>query len=107
MRIILHTAEQGHKNQNHVAEQEIGFLAKRWKLQMTKKRYRNGCGALVLCMKVNYYPEWLVEPIIRLDMKKLPDKPQISANGWTLSSMILYGGWIDQSNQMLWTTHVS
>jgi hypothetical protein len=38
MRIMLHTTEQGRKNQNHVAEREIGFLAKRWKLQMTKKR---------------------------------------------------------------------
>ena len=37
MRNILHTTEQGRKNQNHVAEREIGFLAKRWKLRMTKK----------------------------------------------------------------------
>jgi Reverse transcriptase (RNA-dependent DNA polymerase) len=37
MRIILHTTEQGRKNQNHAAEREIGFLAKRWKLRMTKK----------------------------------------------------------------------
>jgi hypothetical protein len=32
MRILLHTTKQGHKNQNHVAEREIGFLAKQWKL---------------------------------------------------------------------------
>jgi hypothetical protein len=38
MRIMLHTTEQGRKNQNHVAEREIGFLAKRWKLRMTKKK---------------------------------------------------------------------
>jgi Reverse transcriptase (RNA-dependent DNA polymerase) len=38
MRIILHTTEQGRKNQNHAAEREIGFLAKRWKLRMTKKK---------------------------------------------------------------------
>jgi hypothetical protein len=38
MRIMLHTTEQGHKNQNHVAECKIGFLAKRWKLHMTKKK---------------------------------------------------------------------
>jgi hypothetical protein len=38
MRIKLHMAEQGRKNQNHVAEQEIGFLAKRWKLRMQKKK---------------------------------------------------------------------
>jgi hypothetical protein len=37
MRILLHTTEQGRKNQNHQAEREIGFLAKRWKLRMTKK----------------------------------------------------------------------
>ena len=38
MRIQLHTSEQGRKNQNHAAEHNIGFLAKRWKLQMQKKR---------------------------------------------------------------------
>ena len=37
MRIMLHTTEQGRKNQNHAAEREIGFLAKWWKLRMTKK----------------------------------------------------------------------
>jgi hypothetical protein len=37
MRIKLHTAEQGRKNQNHAAEWEIGFLSKRWKLWMQKK----------------------------------------------------------------------
>jgi hypothetical protein len=37
MWIKLHTAEQGRKNQNHVAEWEIGFLSKRWKLWMQKK----------------------------------------------------------------------
>jgi hypothetical protein len=37
MRILLHTTEQGRKNQNHQAEREIGFLAKRRKLRMTKK----------------------------------------------------------------------
>jgi hypothetical protein len=43
MRIKLHTAEQGRKNQNHVAEWEIGFLSKRWKLRMQKK---NVCSRL-------------------------------------------------------------
>ena len=38
MCIMLHTVEQGHKNQNHAAKCEIGFLAKQWKLQMTKKK---------------------------------------------------------------------
>jgi hypothetical protein len=38
MWIMLHLTEQGRKNQNHVAEREIGFLAKRWKLWMTKKK---------------------------------------------------------------------
>jgi len=37
MRIRLHTAGQGQKNQNHAAEREVGTLSKRWKLQMTKK----------------------------------------------------------------------
>ena len=36
--IQLHTTEQGRKNQNHAAEWEIGFLAKRWKLRMQKKK---------------------------------------------------------------------
>jgi hypothetical protein len=30
MRIMLHTTEQGRKNQNHAAERKIGFLAKLW-----------------------------------------------------------------------------
>ena len=38
MRIQLHTTEQGRKNQNHVAEREIGFLAKQWKLRLQKKK---------------------------------------------------------------------
>jgi hypothetical protein len=35
---MLHTTKQGQKNQNHAAERKIGFLAKQWKLQMTKKK---------------------------------------------------------------------
>ena len=31
MHILLHTTEQGQKNQNHVVERKICFLAKRWK----------------------------------------------------------------------------
>ena len=38
MRIKLHIAEQGRKNQNHAAERKIGILSKRWKLRMTKKK---------------------------------------------------------------------
>jgi hypothetical protein len=39
MRTMLHTTEQGRKNQNHAAEREISFLAKRWRLRrMTKKQ---------------------------------------------------------------------
>jgi predicted GIY-YIG superfamily endonuclease len=38
MQIMLHTTEQGRKNQNHAAEREIGFLVKQWKLRMTKKK---------------------------------------------------------------------
>jgi hypothetical protein len=38
MRIILYTAKQGQKNQNHAAEREISFLAKRWKLQMKNEK---------------------------------------------------------------------
>ena len=36
--IRLHTSEQGHKNQNQAAEREIGFLAKRWRARMHKKK---------------------------------------------------------------------
>ena len=32
------STEQGRKNQNHAAEREIGFLAKRWQLRMQKKK---------------------------------------------------------------------
>ena len=38
MRIRMFTTEQGRKTQNHAAEREIGFLAKRWKLRMTKRK---------------------------------------------------------------------
>ena len=38
MRIKLHTSEQGRKNQNQAAEREIGFLAKRWRARMHKKK---------------------------------------------------------------------
>jgi hypothetical protein len=38
MCIMLHTTEQGRKNQNHAAERKIGFLTKCWKLRMTKKK---------------------------------------------------------------------
>ena len=38
MCILLHTTEQGQKNQYHAVEHEISFLAKRWKLRMTKKK---------------------------------------------------------------------
>ena len=37
-RIILHTSEQERKNQNQAAEGEIGFLAKRWRARMHKKK---------------------------------------------------------------------
>jgi hypothetical protein len=40
-------AEQGRKNQNHAAEQEIGFLSKHWKLRMQKKMFILGCGITV------------------------------------------------------------
>jgi len=37
MCVKLLTSEQGHKNQNHPAEREIGILAKQWKARMSKK----------------------------------------------------------------------
>ena len=38
MCIRLHTSEQGRKNQNQAAEREIGFLTKRWRAPMHKKK---------------------------------------------------------------------
>ena len=38
MPIQLHTSEKGRKKKNFVAERDIGFLEKLWKLQMQKKR---------------------------------------------------------------------
>ena len=38
MHIMLRTTKQGHKNQNHVAESEIGLLVRHWKLHMAKKK---------------------------------------------------------------------
>ena len=38
MCIQLHTAEQGHNNQNYAAESEIGLLTRHWKLRMNKKQ---------------------------------------------------------------------
>ena len=38
MRIRLHTLEQGRKNQNQAAERVVGFLAKRWRARMHKKK---------------------------------------------------------------------
>ena len=38
MRIRLFHTEKGRKNQNHAAEREIAFLAKRWRLRMAKKK---------------------------------------------------------------------
>jgi hypothetical protein len=55
MWIKLHTAEQGRKNQNHVAEREIGFLSKCWKLQMQKKNVYSGLWDYGLV----YKGEWL------------------------------------------------
>ena len=44
MRIRLQTLEQGHKNQNQAAERDIGFLAKRWRAFVYKKKYKEGYG---------------------------------------------------------------
>ena len=38
MWIRLFTAEQGHHDQNHPAEREIGLLATRWKQRMIKRK---------------------------------------------------------------------
>jgi hypothetical protein len=44
MRIKLHTAEQGRKNQNHMAEWEIGFLGS---YGCRRKMFILGCGITV------------------------------------------------------------
>jgi hypothetical protein len=66
---MLHTTKQGHRSQNHVAEHEIGFLAKQWKVRMTKK-VPNGYGILDWFMKVNCYQGWNEEVTNRPGMKK-------------------------------------
>ena len=38
MRIRLYFSEQGRRNQNQSEEREIGFLAKRWRARMHKKK---------------------------------------------------------------------
>ena len=53
MRIQLHTSEQGRKKQNHAVEREIGFLVKRWKLQMQKKRVPKRLWYFGLVVEIN------------------------------------------------------
>ena len=38
MRMKLHVTEQGRSNQNHAAEREIGYLSRRWKMEMGRKK---------------------------------------------------------------------
>ena len=56
-------------------------------------------------MRVNCYLEWCMEALDEPDMKKLLDKPWISANGLTLSSMIWFGGLTIQRNPILLMKH--
>jgi hypothetical protein len=59
MRIMLHTTEQGRKNQNHAAECEIGFLAKRWRLQITKKQVSKRLWDFgLVSLRASCYAEW-------------------------------------------------
>jgi hypothetical protein len=44
MWIKLHTAEQGRKNQNHTAEQEIGFYQNVGSYKCRRKMSILGCG---------------------------------------------------------------
>jgi hypothetical protein len=101
MWIKLDTAEQGRKNQNHVAEWEIKFLSKHWKLRMEKKKLYSWLwdyglvyeGELLTRMSHGYDGRSGYEQILA----KLP----ISVNCLTLSLMILYGGGTDLTNQTL------
>ena len=88
MHIMLHMMEQGQKNQNQAAEQEIGILAKRWKLQMTRRMFLRDYGTLVSSTKVSYSDIWPEAQTRGLAMKKLLARHLISVNGSTLSSMI-------------------
>jgi hypothetical protein len=47
MRIKLHTAEQGRKNQNHAAEREIGFYRNAGSYGCRRKMFILGCGITV------------------------------------------------------------
>ena len=50
MHVLLHATEAGHKNQNHLAEHEIGILSRYHKLCMRKKRVPEMAVGLWCCM---------------------------------------------------------
>jgi hypothetical protein len=70
MQIMLHMTEQGCKNQNYVAEHEIGFLAKWWKLCIMKKKIPKQLWDFGLGMKVNSCHRCHEEVIKGQDMRK-------------------------------------
>jgi hypothetical protein len=107
MRIMLHTSEQGCKNQNHAAEREIGRLAKRWRLQMTRKRVPKHLWDFGLVYESELLSGMARGSDRRTGYEEVTGQtPDTLMSGWILNFMILCGGWIVQSNQMSQITHV-
>jgi hypothetical protein len=70
MRIMLHTTEQGRKNQNHAAERErLDSYQSIGNSGQPRKRYQKDFGILDLYMKANYYQEWHKAMIEALDTR--------------------------------------
>jgi hypothetical protein len=92
MRIMLHTSEQGRKNQNHAAEREIGFLLKHWNSGWWRKRYQSDYGISESYTKVNCYHALHAGMIGEPVMKSWRDKCRALVNGSISNFMILCGG---------------
>jgi hypothetical protein len=84
-----------------VAEWEIGFLSKCWKLQMQKKNVYSWLWDYGLV----YEGKWLTRMSHgddgRSGYEQVTGKTPISVNGLTLNFMILYGGGTNLTNQTL------
>ena len=87
MRIMLHTTEQGRKNQNHAAERKIGFLAKRWKLRMMKKKVPKRLWDFGLVYESELLSRMSRGSDQRTGYEEVTGKHQTSVNGLILSSM--------------------
>jgi hypothetical protein len=78
-------------NQNHAAEHEIRFLAKRWKLRMAKLKVPKWLWDYGLIYGSELLSHMARATTGELDTKKSLAKCQILANGWTSHFTISYG----------------